>query len=56
METVDKKLYDALRASWVERGKFIDLLLSDISIQNNKYDRLRAVLKMDEVLIKNLEK
>jgi hypothetical protein len=56
METVDKKIYDALKASWIERGKFIDFLISDISASDKKYDRLRAILKMDEVFIHNLEK
>jgi hypothetical protein len=56
MGTVDKELYDALKASWVERGKFIELLLSDIPTQDKKYDRLRAILTMDEVFIKNIEK
>lgn len=56
METVNKKIYDALKASWIERGKFISFLINDISASDKKYDRLKSILQMDEDFIHNLEK
>ena len=55
-KTIDYELYDALKASWVERGKFIKLLLNDSAGDQGKMlDRFSALVAMDDVFIKNIE-